>query len=83
MCRGMQLPPNGYCAWKVQPQRQCAADDQRPLGLLLQAWLGSGGVYGWRRVRETQLRETGSYSYLGASGRCRDRFASVRSQPES
>lgn len=33
-----------------QPQSQRAIDDQRLLGLLKQAWLESGGVYGYRKL---------------------------------
>ena len=50
MCRVLRLHPSGYYAWKVQPQSQRAIDDQRLLGLLKQAWLESGGVYGYRKL---------------------------------
>jgi putative transposase len=46
----MQIHPSGYYAWKTQPQSPRAKDDQRLLGLLKQAWLESGGVYGYRKL---------------------------------
>ncbi|RKR26740.1 hypothetical protein C8C93_1988 [Acidovorax sp. 93] len=48
MCKVMQVHPNGYYAWRAEPQSPRAKDDQRLLGLLKQAWLESGGVYGYR-----------------------------------
>lgn len=50
MCKVMQLPPSGYYAWKAAPQSPRAKDGQRLLGLLKQAWLESGGVYGYRKL---------------------------------
>lgn len=50
MCRVLRLHPSGYYAWRAQPQSQRAIDDQRLLGLLKQAWLESGGVYGYRKL---------------------------------
>ena len=50
MCKVMQLHPSGYYAWKAAPQSLRAKDDQRLLGLLKQAWLESGGVYGYRKL---------------------------------
>lgn len=50
MCRVMQVHPSGYYAWKAAPQSLRAKDDQRLTGLLKQAWLESGGVYGYRKL---------------------------------
>jgi len=50
MCRVMQVHPSGYYAWKVEPTSASAQDDQRLTGLLKQAWLESGGVYGYRKL---------------------------------
>ena len=50
MCRMLQLHPSGYYAWKANPESKRAADDRRLLGLLKQAWLESGGVYGYRKL---------------------------------
>jgi transposase InsO family protein len=46
----MQQHPSGYYAWKAEPQSASAKDDQRLTGLLEQAWLESGGVYGYRKL---------------------------------
>jgi putative transposase len=50
MCKVMQVHPSGYYAWKAEPQSPRARDDQRLTGLLKQAWLESGGVYGYRKL---------------------------------
>ena len=50
MCRVLRLHPSGYYAWRAKPQSHRAIDDQRLLGLLKQAWLESGGVYGYRKL---------------------------------
>ena len=50
MCQVMQVHPSGYYAWKAEPQSSRAKDDQRLAGLLKQAWLESGGVYGYRKL---------------------------------
>lgn len=50
MCKLMQVHPSGYYAWQGAPQSQRAQDDQRLSGLLKQAWLESGGVYGYRKL---------------------------------
>ena len=46
----LELHPSGYYAWKANPESRRAADDRRLLGLLKQAWLESGGVYGYRKL---------------------------------
>lgn len=50
MCETMRVHPSGYYAWKAEPQSPRAKDDQRLTGLLKQAWLESGGVYGYRKL---------------------------------
>ena len=50
LCSVMAVHPSGYYAWKQQPQSDKARDDQRLLGLLKQAWLESGCVYGYRKL---------------------------------
>ena len=50
MCKVMQVHPSGYYAWKAEPQSSRAKDDQRLTGLLKQAWLESGGVYGYSKL---------------------------------
>ena len=46
----LRLHPSGYYAWKAKPDSKRAVDDRRLLGLLKQAWLESGGVYGYRKL---------------------------------
>ncbi len=50
MCNVIAVHPSGYYAWKASPVCARARDDQRLLGLLKQAWLESGGVYGYRKL---------------------------------
>lgn len=54
----MAIHPIGYYAWKQQPLSERAQDDQRLLGLLKQAWLKSGGIYGYRKL-PTGMRDLG------------------------
>lgn len=46
----MSVHPSGDCACRLQPRSDEARDDQRLLGLLKQAWLASGCVYGYREL---------------------------------
>lgn len=46
----MSVHPSGYYAWKASPHSLRAREDQRLLGQIKQAWLESGGVYGYRKV---------------------------------
>ncbi|MDO3544919.1 IS3 family transposase, partial [Ralstonia pseudosolanacearum] len=50
LCKAMSVHPSGYYAWHARPLSPRAKDDQRLLGLLKQAWLESGGVYGYRKL---------------------------------
>lgn len=50
MCKVMQVYPSGYYACKTEPQSPRAKDDQCLLGLLKQAGLESGGVYGYSKL---------------------------------
>ena len=55
----MAVHPSGSYAWQASPHSPRAREDQRLLGQIKQAWLGSGGAYG--KV----------YDYLQAQGeRC-------------
>ncbi|MEY4257494.1 MAG: hypothetical protein RJA56_395 [Pseudomonadota bacterium] len=46
----MDVHPSGYYAWKRHPVSEKMRDDMRLLGLLKQAWLESGCVYGYRKL---------------------------------
>jgi putative transposase len=50
MCAVMDVHPSGYYAWRREPIGEKRRDDQRLLGLLKQAWLESGCVYGYRKL---------------------------------
>jgi len=50
MCKVMQVHPSGYYAWKSDPHSQRAKDDPRLTGMLKQARLQSGGIFGYRKL---------------------------------
>lgn len=54
----MSVHRSGYYAWRRQPQSLRKVDDARLLGLIKQAWLESGFVYGYRKIHK-DLREIG------------------------
>jgi putative transposase len=54
----MNVHPSGYYAWQHQPLSARALEDQRLLGQIKQCWLESGGIYGYRKIRD-DLREMG------------------------
>lgn len=58
MCRVFRVHRSGYYAWRRSPQSARAREGQRLLGLIKQAWLESGGVYGYRKVHD-DLRALG------------------------
>lgn len=63
----MSVHRSGYYAWRKQPQSPRKVDDTRVLGLIKQAWLESGCVYGYRKIHD-DLRSLGEKS-------CRNRIA--------
>ncbi|WP_148211161.1 IS3 family transposase [Methylovorus glucosotrophus] len=58
LCRMMNVHPSGYYAWQQAPQSARAQEDQRLLGHIKQSWLESGGVYGYRKIKD-DLRALG------------------------
>ncbi len=44
LCQTLKVHPSGYYAWVAEPQSARAKEDQRLFGLIMQAWLESGGV---------------------------------------
>ena len=58
MCRVLGVQRSGFYAWQRQPQSDRHREDQRLLGMIKQAWLESGTVYGYRKVTD-DLRDLG------------------------
>jgi putative transposase len=58
MCRVLGVHRSGFYAWLKQPRSAHAKEDARLLGLIKQAWLESGTVYGYRKICD-DLRELG------------------------
>lgn len=50
MCWVFKVHPSGYYDWLRSPQSARAREDQRLSGLIKQAWLESGCVYGSRKI---------------------------------
>lgn len=55
MCRVLKVHRSGYYAWLRTPESSRAIENRRLVGLMKQAWLESGGVYGSRKVRRDLL----------------------------
>lgn len=58
MCRVLGVHRSGFYRWLKHPVSRRSKDDRRLLGLVKQAWLESGTVYGYRKVCE-DLRDLG------------------------
>lgn len=50
MCKVLPVNSSGYYVWKAEPMSPRAKDDERLTGMLKQAWLDSGGMYGYRKL---------------------------------
>jgi putative transposase len=50
LCQVMDVHPSGIYAWQAQSHSARAKDDARLVDLFKQAWLESGGVYGYRKL---------------------------------
>lgn len=68
----MSVHRSGYYAWLKQPQSPRQADDARVVGLIKQAWLASGCIYGYRKIYD-ELLSWGETS-------CRNRIARLMKQ---
>jgi len=68
----MGVHRSGYYAWRKQPESPRQANDARVVGLIKQAWLESGCVYGYRKIHD-ELRSWGETS-------CRNRIARLMKQ---
>ena len=49
MCRVLGVQRSGFYAWQQRPHSERHREDQRLLGMIKQAWLVSGTVYGYAR----------------------------------
>ena len=58
MCRVLGVHRSGYYAWRNEPMSARAKEDRRLLGLVKQAWLESGSVYGQIKIAR-ELRDQG------------------------
>ena len=58
MCRVLKVHHSGFYAWLKSPLSKRAKDDRRITGLIKQAWLESGCVYGYRKIHD-DLRSLG------------------------
>ncbi len=68
MCRTLKVHHSGFYAWLKEPLSTKAKDDHRLTGLLKQAWLESGCVYGYRKLHD-DLRSLGETSGLNKIAR--------------
>lgn len=50
MCRVLDVYFSGFYAWLHNPESPRAKVNRRLVGLTKQAWLESGGVYGYRNI---------------------------------
>ena len=64
----MRVHPSGYYAWLKEPHSKRHKENQRILGLIKQAWLESGCVYGYRKVHD-DLRDMGEACGVNRVGR--------------
>jgi len=60
LCKVMGVHPSGFYTWRAQPKSTRQHDDERQAGLLKQAWLDSGGVYGYRKLT-LDMRDLGEH----------------------
>jgi len=58
MCRVLKVHHSGFYTWLKRPLSKRAIDDSRLTGLIKQAWLESGRVYGYRKLHD-DLRSVG------------------------
>lgn len=58
MCRVLGVQRSGFYAWLKKPVSKLAKENERLSGLIKQAWLESGCVYGYRKIHD-DLRALG------------------------
>ncbi len=55
MCRVLGVQRSGFYAWLKAPFSSRSKDNRRLTGLIKQAWLESGCVYGYRKIHDDLL----------------------------
>jgi putative transposase len=58
LCRVIGVHRSGFYAWCRKPLSNRAQEDARQTGLIKQFWIESGGIYGYRKIRD-DMREVG------------------------
>lgn len=74
MCAALRVHPSGFYQWLRQAHSLRAVEDRRLLGMIKQAWLESGCVYGYRKVFD-DLRDLGERCGKGRVERLMTRHA--------
>jgi putative transposase len=78
MCRVLKAHHSGFYAWLKTPLSNRAKDDLRLTGLLKEAWLESGCVYGYRKLHD-DLRSMGEACSANRVARL-TRLAGIKAQ---
>ena len=68
MCRVLDVQRSGFYAWLKAPFSNLSKDNKRLTGLIKQAWLESGCVYGYRKIHD-DLRCLGETLSLNRTAR--------------
>ncbi len=50
--RVMKVHPSGFYVWKHVPESACTIENRRILGQIMQCWIQSGTVYGYRKISD-------------------------------
>ncbi len=58
LCRVIGVHRSGFYAWCREPLGKRSREDVRQTGLIKQFWIESGGIYGYRKIRD-DMREVG------------------------
>ena len=58
LCRVIGVHRSGFYAWCREPLGRRSREDVRQTGLIKQFWIESGGIYGYRKIRD-DMREVG------------------------
>ena len=58
LCRVIGVHRSGFYVWCREPLGKRSREDVRQTGLIKQFWIESGGIYGYRKIRD-DMREVG------------------------